>query len=235
VQIDARLGSRDVLGSYDSRSRYRLRHRRFLQILDYLEKTYPTPALYPSDAAERHEVVRWTLWLDSTLGLTVRLRLLGASWLDQSLGLKVTSVYGLIVLALAALAGWKGRSINLSNPAGRALLVQTGLALMSLASFRSPFVGGLYGFVAALWLLTLLAGSSRNRQSAVLWSIAFVTCAVVNRLTPSPSFPATTLWLVASGGIFVLALGASAWAVLRLILSRTSGSPPAGALEAAGT
>jgi len=42
------------------------------KILEYLEKTYPTPALYPSDAAERHEVVRWTLWLDSTLGLAAR-------------------------------------------------------------------------------------------------------------------------------------------------------------------
>jgi hypothetical protein len=110
-------------------------------------------------------------------------------------------------------------------------LVQTGLALMSLASFRSPFVGGLYGFVATLWLLTLLAASSRNRQSAALWSIAFVACAVVNGLTPSPHFPATTFWLAASGGIFVLALGASTWAVLRLIPSRPPGSPSAGILD----
>jgi glutathione S-transferase len=42
------------------------------KILDYLERTYPTPALYPLDATERNEVVRWTLWLDSTLGLAAR-------------------------------------------------------------------------------------------------------------------------------------------------------------------
>jgi glutathione S-transferase len=42
------------------------------KILDYLEKTYPMPALYPSDAVERDEVVRWLLWLDSTLGLAAR-------------------------------------------------------------------------------------------------------------------------------------------------------------------
>jgi hypothetical protein len=160
----------------------------------------------------------------SIYGLTVRLRFLGASWLDQPTGLKVTSVYGLIVLALAALAGWKGR-IDLSNPAGRVLLVQTGLALMSLASFRSPFVGGIYGLVATLWLLALLAAGSRNRQSAVLWSLAFVACAVGNRLTPSPYFPATTFWLATSAGMFVFALGVSTWCVLRLILSRPSGSP----------
>jgi hypothetical protein len=168
----------------------------------------------------------------SIYGLTVRLRFLGGSWLDQPIGLKVASVYGLIVLALAALAGWKGR-IDLSNPAGRVLLMQTGLALMSLASFRSPFVGGAYGLVATLWLLTLLAAGSRNRQSAVLWSLAFVACAVGNRLTPSPGYPATTFWLAASGGILVFALGVNTWAVLHSILSRPSGSTQPAALEAA--
>jgi hypothetical protein len=170
----------------------------------------------------------------SMYGLTVRLRFLGASWLDQPVGLKVASVYGLIVLALAALAGWKGR-IDLSNPPGRMLLVQTGLALMSLASFRSPFVGGGYGLVATLWLLTLLAADSRNRPSAVLWSLAFVACAVGSRLTPSPYYPATTFWLAASAGIFIFALGVNTWGVLRLVLPRSSGSSQHAALQAPGT
>lgn len=42
------------------------------RILDYLETTYPTPALYPADPDERAEMTRWMLWLDSTLGLTGR-------------------------------------------------------------------------------------------------------------------------------------------------------------------
>ncbi len=42
------------------------------KIIDYLERTYPTPALYPTDAAEQNEVRRWMLWLDSTLGLAGR-------------------------------------------------------------------------------------------------------------------------------------------------------------------
>src|SRR5208337_1251291 len=29
------------------------------RILDYLERTYPTPALYPTDLRERNEVARW--------------------------------------------------------------------------------------------------------------------------------------------------------------------------------
>src|SRR5262249_13758353 len=85
----------------------------------------------------------------SVYGLTVRLRFLGASGLDEPRGLMIASIYGLIALALAALAGAKGR-IDLSSPAGRLSLVQTGLALLSLASFRSPFVGGVYGLVSTI-------------------------------------------------------------------------------------
>jgi glutathione S-transferase len=42
------------------------------EILGYLERIYPTPALYPAEAMERKEVERWMLWLDSTLGLAAR-------------------------------------------------------------------------------------------------------------------------------------------------------------------
>jgi glutathione S-transferase len=42
------------------------------EILGYLERIYPTPALYPAEAMEREEVARWMLWLDSTLGLAAR-------------------------------------------------------------------------------------------------------------------------------------------------------------------
>ena len=41
-------------------------------ILAYLERAYPSPALYPAEAAEREDVTRWMLWLDSTLGLGAR-------------------------------------------------------------------------------------------------------------------------------------------------------------------
>ena len=42
------------------------------KILEYLERTYPTPALYPIEAGECNEVTRWMVWLDSTLGLAAR-------------------------------------------------------------------------------------------------------------------------------------------------------------------
>lgn len=42
------------------------------RILEHLERRYPTPALYPTDRAGYDEAKRWTLWLDSTLGLAAR-------------------------------------------------------------------------------------------------------------------------------------------------------------------
>ncbi len=42
------------------------------QILDYLERQYPTPALYPAPGPERDEMAHWLPWLDCELGLTSR-------------------------------------------------------------------------------------------------------------------------------------------------------------------
>ena len=42
------------------------------KILEYLERTYPAPALYPAKVGEYNEVRRWMLWLDSSLGLAAR-------------------------------------------------------------------------------------------------------------------------------------------------------------------
>jgi len=41
-------------------------------ILAYLERQYPTRALYPEPGAKRDEVVRWLPWLDSEIGLAAR-------------------------------------------------------------------------------------------------------------------------------------------------------------------
>jgi alpha-1,2-mannosyltransferase len=172
------------------------------------------PAISDGQAFPQSERLNVAQSNQSIYGLTVRLRDLGASWLDQPTGLRVTSLYGLLMLGLAAFAGWKAR-IDTSSSSGRALLVQTAVALMTLASFRSPFVGGPYGLVSTMWLLTLLAANAPTRKFASLWAGAFVVCAVGNYLTPSPTFPPTQFWLIASGGILILAMATSIGAVVR--------------------
>jgi hypothetical protein len=47
----------------------------------------------------------------SVYGLTVRLRFLGASWLDQPMGLKVVAVYGPIGLAVCGIVGAVGQQV----------------------------------------------------------------------------------------------------------------------------
>ena len=42
------------------------------EILGYLERTYPTPALCPADPEQKKAVMQWTVWLDSTVGLAAR-------------------------------------------------------------------------------------------------------------------------------------------------------------------
>jgi alpha-1,2-mannosyltransferase len=174
------------------------------------------PAIANGQAFPQAERLNVAQSNQSIYGLTVRLRVLGAHWLDQTTGLRVTSLYGLLIIALTVFAGWKSR-IDLSSPSGRVVLVQTGLALMTLASFRSPFVGGPYGLVSTLWLLTLLAAGAETRNARAFWAVVFVVCAVGNRLTPSPTYGPTTFWLVVSGAILLAAAGASVWATLRSI------------------
>ena len=166
------------------------------------------PAISDGRAFPQSERLNVAQSNQSIYGLTVRLRHLGAAWLDQPTGLRVTSIYGLLILGLAAFAGWKAR-IDTSTSSGRAVLVQTAVALMTLASFRSPFVGGPYGLVSTMWLLTLLVATASNRKAAALWAVAFAICAVGNRLTPSPTFAPTPFWLMASGGILLLAVATS--------------------------
>jgi alpha-1,2-mannosyltransferase len=178
---------------------------------------YELPAISDGSAFPQSERLNVAQSNQSMYGLTVRVRHLGATWLDQRTGLRAASLYGLLILGLTAFAGWRSR-INLTSPAGRALLVQTSLALMTLASFRSPFVGGPYGLVSTMWLLTLLVATAPTRLYSILWALAFGVCALGNLLTPSPTYPPTTFWLIASGAIVIAAMAMSVWVVVRPIL-----------------
>jgi hypothetical protein len=149
----------------------------------------------------------------SVYGATVRLRVLGLGWLTEPRGLAIASVYGLLVLALAGFAGWRA-TVDVSDPAGRARLVTAALALVSLASFRSPFVG-VYGLMGTVWLMTLLAAGLRTDKS-LLGALALVALfCVASWLIPGPGHEPTAIAMIVSGVLFVLAAGMNVFAVTR--------------------
>jgi hypothetical protein len=103
-------------------------------------------------------------------GATVKLRHLGLSWLDASAGRQVTDIYGLLLVAVTVLLGWREwrRPWNFASADDRARALQLWLALVGLASYRSPFVGFAYGGASTMWLIWLLTAS--GRRPAGVWA-----------------------------------------------------------------
>jgi alpha-1,2-mannosyltransferase len=167
----------------------------------------------------------------SVYGLTVRARVLGLEFLDQRRGLAVASVYGILVIALAGLVGWRHR-LNLSQPGDRLRLVQVAIALLLLGSFRSPFVG-FYGLMAAVWLMTALAAEARSTRSLLLVWLATAAFAVAHTLVPSPSRPATSLHVVLSAFLVCTALAAGLVPLVRVWREAGRATPALAVREAA--
>lgn len=160
----------------------------------------------------------------SMYGLTVRLRLLGVQALDQSAGLRIASLYGVLVVVLAAAAGFRVRP-DPATARGRVLLARLGLALISLASFRSPFVGGPYGYVASFWLLTLIAADAPTPRARAAWFAGLIVFAGANWLTPSAHYPMSPVWLAISGVMVVAAMAVNFWVILHAIRAAAVGVP----------
>jgi hypothetical protein len=118
----------------------------------------------------------------SVYGLVTKLRALGLSPLTREVGSRVSSAYAVLMIAVVALASWRIRALRAgtSGMATRVRLVQTWLALLSLASFRSPFVPDAYAYVGTLWLLTWFVAERRWPWPALSgWIVLFVACAIV--------------------------------------------------------
>lgn len=153
----------------------------------------------------------------SVYGMTTKLRLLGATWLDQPAGKHVAQLYALL-LALFVL--WSGRRVHTMVDPGHAhdrlQLAILWLAILNLAALGGPFVPAMYGTVGTLWVLTLLAAAAEGRSSFWNWIALFVvmTGAVLMLPTPRPAeVPSVTTLvfsLVTQVGIFavnVMAVG----------------------------
>ena len=159
----------------------------------------------------------------SVYGLTVRLRNLGVGWLDMTTGLRIVSLYGLVVVAVAAYAGWKSR-VDLSQPVPRLHLAQIALGLVVLGSFRSPFVGA-YGMVGAIWLMTLMAGNVQSSKSLLVWFGAIALLCGAHDAIPTPRQPLPLTAKIISTLTFSIVLGISFWAVFGALSSRRAAQP----------
>ena len=164
-------------------------------------------AAFPQTELRQHARVNW-----SAYGQTVRLRYLGATFLTQPAGLMVAQVYGVAVVALAAWVGWK-RRLRFETEADRLTVVQIALALISLASFRSPFVGALYGIIATLWLMALCAAAASSFSRQASWLAAMCALAWIVWILPSPADQAPSAWIWLSGLLVLACMGVNAWAV----------------------
>jgi len=151
----------------------------------------------------------------SIYGMTVRARALGAAWLDQRTGLQVASGYGIALLAFAAFAGWRSRW-EFASEDERLRLVQLSLGLLSLASFRSPFVG-VYGYVATVWLMTALAAGARGAPGRAIGLALTAAFCWIHWQMPSAARVPTSIEVLASAILFLAAFAASVLAVMRSI------------------
>lgn len=88
-------------------------------IVDHLERTCPTPALYPADAAERQRALALQAWFDDEVGGPIRAAAFH-EWLED--GALMTTLY----------AAWKGPLAATAYRAGFPLLRQAMRAAMHI-------------------------------------------------------------------------------------------------------
>jgi hypothetical protein len=82
-----------------------------------------------------------------------------------------------------------------------------------LASFRSPFIG-VYGLLGTVWLMTLLAARSRTDKGLLgALGLAALFC-VAGWLVPGPGHAPTTIALIVSAMVFLVALCVNVLAVM---------------------
>ena len=152
----------------------------------------------------------------SVYGLVTKLRALGVPGTTAAAANLASSIYAVLLIVVAIVGG--RRLQRLTESSGDASLVrlrhaQLWLGLLSLASFRSPFVPDAYGLVGTLWLLTLIAAERhRLREWAALVALGAAFSVVLDGgLVPTP----VPVWMtLASLAIQLAAYGVNFFAVL---------------------
>jgi hypothetical protein len=156
-------------------------------------------------------------------GLVMKLRFLGLPWTGPDAANRAASLYAVILLPLAFASAWRLEALASSaiDPERlRLRRAQVWLGLLTLASFRSPFVPDAYALFGTLWLLTLVAaeGHWQARGRTALAVAAVVSMMVFDGGPINPPVPA---WIMAA----TLALQVAAY-ICNIAIVLTPGRAP---------
>jgi hypothetical protein len=118
-------------------------------------------------------------------GLFIKLRYLGLPFTGPVAASRAATLYGLLLVPLAIVAAVRLRALpgsGMTPERARLRQAQVWLALLSLASFRSPFVPDAFALVGTLWLLSLVAaeGDWRTPGRVALIAGALATTVVLD-------------------------------------------------------
>ena len=172
---------------------------------------YQMPRLSSGEAFPQAEWPRMAAGNHSFYGVLVKLRVLGLDALDSRTGLLINSIYGFAVLALACAVAWARRAVAVSAPHDRLITLTCWLAILNLASFRSPFVGGGYGMFGTVWLVAILIGGAGNLRARLGWAAVYAVLVVGSLIVPTPLAVPTTTRVALSGAINIFVIAVNAW------------------------
>ena len=133
----------------------------------------------------------------SVYGLVTKLRAFGVPGTGAAGARVISTIYAVVLIGVAVVGVRRLErltSVGVEPSLVRLRHAQLWLGLLSLASFRSPFVPDAYGLVGTLWLLTLLAA---ERPRLARWTLLVVAGAVFSivldgGLVPTP----VPIWLI---------------------------------------
>ncbi len=152
----------------------------------------------------------------SVYGLVTKLRALGVPGTTAAAANLASSVYAVLLMVVAVIGARRLQRLT-ETSADPSLIrlrhAQLWLGLLSLASFRSPFVPDAYGLVGTLWLLTLIAA---ERQRLYEWGALVAAGAAFSIILDGGLVPTPVpVWMtLGSLAIQLAAYGINLFAVL---------------------
>jgi Glycosyltransferase family 87 len=157
---------------------------------------------------------------DSIPGLVYKLNALDVPVATRALVQQVSWAWTLVVVGLTILSALRAKHMS------RLELAANWLALLALASFRSPFLPDHTGLFAPLWVWSLIAaGSVAGGGRTALFALLWVALAAVVPFVGTPLDNGLDRFVV-SGISQIIAVTLCLWVVLRKPASNVAGKDP---------